>query len=123
MEEGYFYEEDLGEQAYNNAPHRILSDYADFEVTPKMVENDENLEEYIVKRIIQSNFNIQNKIGYNLPVGTNVSVYNEKDSLSKRRSIVQPGNHKIDGFERGYYKVVDDKNKIQLVPRYKLNPI
>lgn len=110
-------------EQYNNAPHRMLTTYAGFETTPKMVENNDNLEEYIVKRILQKNFNIKNENGFNLAPGTNVSIYNEKDSLSKRRSIVQPGNHKIDSFENGYYKVVDNKNKIQLVPRYKINPI
>ena len=41
---------------YNNAPHKTLSKYAGFAVTPTMVQNDEKLESYIVRKIMQHNY-------------------------------------------------------------------
>lgn len=108
---------------YNNVPHKTLSKYAHMNVTPNMVKNDPKLEEFIVKRIIQSNFNIQNRAGFELKEGRNVKVYNEKDSMNKRRSIIQPGNFIIEsGFNNGMFKVKNINNgKTQTVPRYKLS--
>ena len=108
---------------YNNAPHRGLSKWAGFSVTPKMVNDDPDLETYIVRRICQENFNVMNRPGFKIKAGTNVKVYNEKDSMSKRRSIIQPGSFKVNGFKNGLYEVegnVNGKNKIQRIPRYKL---
>ncbi len=113
---------------YNNAPHKGLSKFAGFMATPLMVEEDEKLEEWIVKKICQSNYNVMRTYGYDIKQGTNVKVYNEKDSLSKRRTITQPGEYKVVGFRNGLYRVKEiDKNnnslKIHLIPRYKLNPM
>ena len=111
---------------YNNAPHRGLSQWAGFSVTPKMVNDDPELEEYIVRKICQENYNIMNRAGFKLNAGTHVKVYNEKDSMNKRRSIIQPGDFVINGFRNGLYEVegkVNGKNTIQMIPRYKLDPI
>ena len=114
---------DINVKQYNNAPHRGLSKWAGFSVTPKMVNDDPDLETYIVRRICQENFNVMNRPGFKIKTGTNVKVYNEKDSMSKRRSIIQPGSFKVNGFKNGLYEVegnVNGKNKIQKIPRYKL---
>ena len=109
---------------YNNAPHQGLSKWAGFSVTPSMVQNDPKLEEYIVRKIVQANHNVMNKKGFQLKEGTEVKVYNEKDSLTKRRTVIQPGKFIIEGFNRGLFKVKNiNDNSIQLVPRFKLNPI
>ena len=108
---------------YNNAPHKGLSKWAGFSVSPKMVNDDPDLETYIVRRICQENYNVMNRPGFKIKAGTNVKVYNEKDSMSKRRSIIQPGSFKVKGFKNGLYEVegnVNGKNKIQRIPRYKL---
>ena len=108
---------------YNNSPHKGLSKWAGFSVTPKMVNDDPDLETYIVRRICQENYNVMNRPGFKIKAGTNVKVYNEKDSMSKRRSIIQPGSFKVNGFKNGLYEVegnVNGKNKIQRIPRYKL---
>ena len=108
---------------YNNSPHKGLSKWAGFSVTPKMVNDDPELETYIVRKICQENYNVMNRPGFKINVGSNVKVYNEKDSMSKRRSIIQPGDFKIKGFKNGLYEVegnVNGKNKIQKIPRYKL---
>ena len=112
---------------YNNAPHRGLSKWAGFSVTPKMVNDDPELENYIVRRILQANWEIKNNASFNINDGVNVKVYNEKDPMMKRRSIIQPGSFKVIGKENGLFKVegrVNGKDgKIQLLPRYLLAPI
>ena len=109
---------------YNNAPHKGLSKWAGFSVTPQMVMNDKRLEEYIVRKIVQANHEIMNRLGFQLKEGTEVKVYNEKDSLTKRRSVIQPGKFIVQGFNRGLYRVKNiNDGSIQLVPRFKLNPL
>ena len=111
---------------YNNAPHRGLSKWAGFSVTPKMVNDDPELENYIVRRILQANWEIKNNASFNINDGVNVKVYNEKDPMMKRRSIIQPGEFKVIGKENGLFKVegkLNGKNRIQLLPRYLLDPI
>lgn len=106
---------------YNNSPHNGLSKYAGFDVSPVMVQNDNELEEYIVRKICQCNYEIVNQPGYRLHDGMNVKIYNEKDTMSKRREIIQPGEFRIDKFENGLYTVKNIKNnKTQLIPRYRL---
>ena len=44
--------------------------------------------------------------------------------MNKRRSIIQPGDFVINGFRNGLSEVngiVNGKNMIQMIPRYKLN--
>ena len=108
---------------YNNAPHKTLSKYAGFPVSPKMAQEDPALEEYIVRRICQENYNIMSSNGFNIPKGTKVKVYNETDKMLKRRSINQPGEFTVDGFNRGLYKVVSKNNTIQWLPRFRLAPV
>ncbi len=104
---------------YNHAPHQTLSKYAGYPVSPQQVQNDHELENYIVRRICQENYNIKNSPGFKIEEGMNVKVYNETDKMLKRRSIIQPGEHKIIGFENGLYLVKSGKN-IQKLPRYRL---
>ena len=111
---------------YNNAPHKGLSKWAGFEVTPKMVNDDPELEEYIVRRICQENWQVMNRPGFRINEGVSVKVYNEKDTMGKRRSIIQPGEFKVIGKENGLFKVegkLNGKNETQLLPRYLLDPI
>ena len=105
---------------YNNAPHRGLSRWAGFAVTPKMVQDDYQLEEFIIRRISRENNSIMAQIGYTLPVGTPVRIYNEKDTMLKRRSQVRPGKFRIVGEKGSLYQVADENNKIHMIPRYKI---
>ena len=114
--------EDLVNQ-YNNAPHTTLSKYAGFEVSPQMVQDDEELENYIIRQIMKENDDIMNRHGFMLKNGSKVKIYNEKDSMSKRRSVIQPGNHHIIGYHGGYYEVEDESKNKQMIPRYKLDPL
>ena len=109
---------------YNSAPHRTLSHYAGFEVSPQMVNDDKELENYIVRRICQENYNIKSQYGFNLEKGTKVKVYNEFDPLIKRRSMIQPGDFEIDAFTNGMYRVKNNlNNSILMIPRTKIDPI
>ena len=108
---------------YNNAPHIGLSGYAGFDVTPAIVQNDKQLEDYIVRKICQCNYEVVNTPGYKLCNGSRVKVYNEKDSMSKRREIIQPGEFVVEKVMNGLCIVRNIKNnRIQAVPRYKLMP-
>ena len=106
---------------YNNAPHKTLSKYAGKSVSPKQVNDDKELESYIVMQICKANYNIMMSNGFYLHQGTPIKLYNEKDSLMKRRSNVQPGKYKVIGFTNGLFKVVDQKNNTQLIPRWKID--
>ena len=104
---------------YNNAPHQTLSKYAGNPVSPQMVQNNPELEEFIARKIMQENYNTHNKPGFRIEKGTNVKIYNETDKILKRRSIIQPGEHKIVGIENGMYLVKSGKN-IQRIPRHRV---
>ena len=109
---------------YNHAPHKGLSKWAGFAVSPQMVNDDPELEDYIVRKICQENYNVMNQLGFSLNEGAHVKVYNERDGMNKRRSIIQPGDFVINGFRNGLYEVsgkVNGKNMIQMIPRYKLD--
>ena len=89
-----------------------------------MVNDDPDLEEYIVRKICQENFIVMNKPGFVLNKGVHVKVYNNKDAMNKRRSIIQPGDFVINGFRNGLYEVrgrVNGKLMSQWIPRYKLD--
>lgn len=112
---------------YNNAPHRGLSKWAGFSVTPKMVNDDPELENYIVRRILQANWEIKNNVEFNINDGVNVKVYNMTDNKMKRRSVIRPGEFKVIGKKNGLYEVEGKLNGVsgepQLLPRYLLDPI
>ena len=108
-------------EQYNNAPHNTLSHYAGFPVTPLMVQNDRRLEEYITREIMKENYNINRSSM--LRIGDKVKVYNVKDPMIKRRTMIVPGEHRITGYKNGYYKVRDSNGKTQKVPRFRLDKL
>lgn len=117
-------------ELYNNAPHKSLSHYAGEEVSPIMVQNDPELEKFIARRIQQENYNIKQKPGYQLDMGSFVKVYNETDKFNKRRSIIQPGSYIITDFYNNLYTVEkvdengnidnDSYDSVQRLPRYRI---
>ena len=111
---------------YNNAPHATLSKYAGQPTSPMEVENDNQLEEFIVRRICQENYLISSQPGFHIPNGARVKVYNENNKMGKRRTVVQPGNFHIvryvdEGINKGLYEISDEKNNIQYLPRSKIS--
>ena len=103
---------------YNNAPHKTLSKWIGFDVSPLMVQRDKNKEEYIVEKIRKANIATKLNYGYNIPIGTKVKVYNEKNVLGKRRTICKEGT--ITGKRKGLYEVKIN-GKDYSVPRFKLS--
>ena len=101
---------------YNNAPHKSLSKWVGFEVTPQMVQEDYQLEEFIIRRIAQENDRIASQPGYKIPYGIFVKVYNESDGMLKRRSQVQPFLYKVIGQQGSLYLVQHGNSKPILVP-------
>ena len=91
-----------------------------------MVNDDPELENYIVRRILQANWEIKNNVEFNINEGVNVKVYNIVDNKLKRRSVIRPGEFKVIGKKNGLYEVegkLNGENKTQLLPRYLLDPI
>ena len=80
---------------YNNAPYNTLTKYASQEVSPNEVDNNKELDEFIVRRIQQDNFNIITSPGYKLNEGMKVKVYNKRGAINKRRSELEPGKWKV----------------------------
>ena len=107
---------------YNHAPHKTLTKYAGFDVSPYMAQTNPDLEEFIVRRISAENYRIQSQPSFKLKPGTKVKVYNENSAMMKRRSKIQPGEYYVEEFKDGLWTVRDEKNSRQRIPRYKLSP-
>ena len=105
---------------YNNAPHTTLSKYIGFDVSPLMVQQDKNKEEYIVMKINKENIQTRMRNDFNIPVGSNVKVYNEKDVMGKRRVIAREGE--VVGRNGVMYKVKTNLG-IEIMPRYKIQTL
>ncbi len=104
---------------YNIAPHKHLSKYIGENTSPN--DMDEEKEKYLIRRLCQENYNIRNGYGYMLPKGTKVDVYNEKDVMFKRRSLIKYGDFEVVDYKGGLYKV-DNGIKNEWIPRYMLYP-
>ena len=105
---------------YNNAPHSTLSKWIGFDVSPLMVQKDKNKEEYIVMKINKANVATKLKFGFDLSIGSRVKVFNEKDTLGKRRTICREGV--IIGKQGVLYRVKTNYGE-ELIPRFKLDLI
>ena len=105
---------------YNNAPHSTLSKYIGFDVSPLMVQQDKNKEEYIVMKLNKENIQTRMRYDFDIPIGSIVKVYNEKDVLGKRRVIARKGE--VVGRQGVLYKVKTNLG-VETMPRYKLESI
>ena len=105
---------------YNNAPHSTLSKWLGFTVSPLMVQRDPNKEEFIVMKINKANVLTKLSRGFDIPVGSKVKVFNEKDSMAKRRRICRPGI--VIGKEGSLFRVRTENGE-ELIPRFKLQLI
>jgi hypothetical protein len=105
---------------YNSAPHRGLSKIMGFDVKPLDVENDNELEQEIIRRLIAINHEIKDRNGFVLPVGATVEVYNANTVMDKRRSAVRAVPWVVDGFTGGFYKLKNNNGDEILEPRAKI---
>ena len=109
---------------YNNSYHNTLSLYAGFKVTPSMVHENRDLEQRICDTIHAANWNVMNTRGFRLKNGMHVKVYNDRDTMGKRRRVIRPGDWVVDSWERGKYKIKNNTNgDICVMPRFKLDPV
>lgn len=100
---------------YNNAPHTFLTKIIGYDVSPNMMNPE--MEEYLIRKITQMNYNIVNAPGYKIPDGAHVSVYNEKDIMTKRRSITRPGIFTVKGWNNGMYSLEKNSaNQLFMIP-------
>ena len=113
---------------YNKAPHRTLSYYAGEDTSPEAVQSNPDLENFIIRRICQDNYNVKSQDDYFLPEGTKVLVYNDYDSFQKRRSQTQPGTYYIGSesyYKNGKFTIINEEGYVppQKLPRYRIKPI
>ena len=128
---------------YNKSSHKTLSKFANFPVSPEIVQNDIELEKYIIFNMVKDNYNTINNTDYKLNKGQIITVYNPKNNtMDKKRNITKPDKYvfigqnsirnrlfnvvKLDVYNKcknkapeiidSYYK----KHKLEL-PRYLIN--
>jgi hypothetical protein len=102
---------------YNNYPHKTLSRLIGFNVSPRMVLFDLELEAFIAKKLFNTNMKERKK---KLEIGTNVMLCHPKKAHEKIRFIMEPGIYTVIDYENGMYEIeAEDKNK-QVVPGFYL---
>jgi hypothetical protein len=100
-------------QYYNNFPHKTLSRLIGFNVSPKMVLNDIELEGFIARKLMYLNLEQEKK---KLKIGDKVVVIhqkNPKNPFEKIRYTMEPGFFTIKGFKNNLYiveNIPDERN-------------
>ena len=133
---------------YNKSSHKTLSKFANFPVSPEIVQKDLELEKYIIFNMVKDNYNKinNNNNDYKLNEGQIITVYNPKNNtMDKKRNITKPDKYvfigqnggrnnrlfnvvKLDDYNkckdksRDYKNNFYKKNKLEL-PRYLINKI
>ena len=131
---------------YNKSSHKTLSKFANFPVSPEMVQNDIELEKYIIFNMVKDNYNKINNNDYKLNEGQIITVYNPKNNTrDKKRNITKPDKYvfigqnggrnnrlfnvlKLDDYNKCKNKSLNlrndfyKKNKLEL-PRYLINKV
>jgi hypothetical protein len=114
---------------YNNTTHKALTieDYnkaVRYCFTPSEVENNENLENELIRKMTGENHAIRDLKGFLLPLGTLCYVKNEKGTgTAKRRSQVKRGVYKIIGFNGWIYELINEVGTKIIMSRSKITPI
>jgi hypothetical protein len=113
----YTFIRDIIEQI-NRAPHTTLTQYGPgFDVSPLMVHEDADLEMFINRAISQHNAITLHQPDYQLLDGEIVAVYNVAGKHAKRRTRVRSQPYRVDGFERGLYRLTGRDGHQMLAPR------
>lgn len=122
-------------EIYNNAPHdtlnkviryRVVDDDGNrYSLTPNLVDSIPELQNIYYKNMMSMNYLQMTQDGYELPVGTLVSVYNERNSyMDKRRTVIRPKLYRVVERVGGMYKCVNvnDDTDVVVTSRIKLSP-
>jgi hypothetical protein len=103
---------------YNAKPHRTLSKIFKKPTSPNQVT--EKMEMQVIRNAKQRNSNTFAENLFKIADGTKVFVYNDKDPMTKRRSVVKKDLYEIIGFKNGLYFVKGPDGKINAISRYKI---
>jgi hypothetical protein len=79
---------------YNERPHKTLSMLIGFNVSPKMLLDDVELEGFIAKKLMYLNTEQEKK---KLAIGDRVTVAHQSEIFEKRRYSVEPGLYTVIG--------------------------
>jgi hypothetical protein len=93
---------------YNNRPHRTLSRLIGFNVTPKMLLDDIELEGFIAKKLMYLNLMHEKK---KYKIGDAVMVAHMTGPFEKKRFEMEPGVFKITGYKNRMYIVAPSVNR------------
>jgi hypothetical protein len=90
---------------YNARPHKTLSMLIGFNVSPKMLLDDVELEGFISKKLMYLNTEQEKR---KLAIGDRVTVAHQSELFEKRRYSVEPGLYTVIGYKNNMYKVRND---------------
>jgi hypothetical protein len=94
-----------------------------FDVSPKIVFEDVDLEFEIMRRIQAQNADIMASTGWMLPVGSNVVLFNEVGGLGKRRAQVRPRLYTITAHRGSMFEIRGEgQPRTFLVSRRQIRP-
>lgn len=97
---------------YNQVPHNGLSKILGFPCSPKIAEEDPEVERELIHRIRTLNRRIMSQPNYFLMPGTKVKIENPKSSLVKRRTVVRDGVYRVIE-QKGVMVKVEGLGKVQ----------
>ena len=88
---------------YNNSPHATLSKIIGSPITPNIVNEIPQLEDFIVEQLMKENIKIKLRDDYNI-VGKWCRCVNESSKFDKIKNKLLPGIWKVVGSEDGLFK-------------------
>lgn len=101
-------------EQYNQVPHNTLTKILGFPCSPKMAEEDPEVEREIINRLRTLNRRIMSQPFYFLKPGTEVKIMNPKSPLVKRRTVVKDGVYRV---KRQKGAVVEIEGILNPLPR------
>ena len=106
---------------YNHSPHNTLSKLLNRRISPIEIYQNKNLQNIIIQKLNNQNKKIFHQNKFLIPENTLVNVYNEKNHLIKRRTVIRPDLYKIINIDGTMYKLQNVKNNEEIIlPRYKI---
>lgn len=98
-------------QEYNNSPHGTLSTILKKPTTPNEVDENVDLENKIVRRLMAENFCVRTENNYKF-LPEYVRVYNEASKFDKVKNKLLPGLWKVVGFKNGLVELSQNDKTI-----------
>ena len=109
---------------YNQVPHDGLPKIIGFNVSPINLEQDGELDALLIKNVVSDNESIQHTPGFNIKIGSIVKLFNPKETLIKRRSVVRDELYRVTERIGARYHVRGlESNEEIIVPRFALQQV